>query len=433
MQDLISELFDSIFIKIPLGLRIAGVIDIISFFFTALSKKRINEIYPEKCDETRYLEDNYYQIQLSFELLLFILSIINLVFFSFFFYYTKRNNEFLNIKFFIVNMTITVISFAFSFVYFVIIINVFSKCKENNKSIKINQKYPISFNFIINLLEYLIDLFNLIKQRKINKKLRTPQGISEIEVDETIENIILTFDNVNIEKKKSMINKLREKKRKLEEKYRNVENKYNEIENLNNEIYRNSNEIERLKKNLQLFDEYEPSFREIKKLKEDKKKEINDIINKKDEAETLILTWSTISNDVIRLTALKDNIRRNNEKLNLKHKFEEKKLNIKKLKDTLDDLKKKKNQIEFEFKSLQIINNEIESNKKKIIQLKEFLQLYEKNEEKFITIRKLKKDITEEINNIKKNEDEGIILEWCLLTNEVAKLTQIKDSIKGDK
>ena len=167
-----------------------------------------------------------------------------------------------------------------------------------------------------------------------------------------------------------MINKLREKKRKLEEKYRNVENKYNEIENLNNEIYRNSNEIERLKKNLQLFDEYEPSFREIKKLKEDKKKEINDIINKKDEAETLILTWSTISNDVIRLTALKDNIRRNNEKLNLKHKFEEKKLNIKKLKDTLDDLKKKKNQIEFEFKSLQIINNEIESNKKKIIKLK---------------------------------------------------------------
>ena len=74
-----------------------------------------------------------------------------------------------------------------------------------------------------------------------------------------------------------------------------------------------------------------------------------------------------------------------------------------------------------------------ESNKKKIIQLKEFLQLYEKNEEKFITIRKLKNDITEEINNIKKNEDEGIILEWCLLTNEVAKLTQIKDSIKGDK
>jgi len=282
-------------------------------------------------------------------------------------------------------------------------------------------------------LEYLIDLFNLIKQRKINKQLKTPEGISEIEVDETIENIILTFDNVNIEKKKSMINKLREKKRKLEEKYRNVENKYNEIENLNNEIYRNSNEIERLKKNLQLFDEYEPSFREIKKLKEDKKKEINDIINKKDEAETLILTWSTISNDVIRLTALKDNIRRNNEKLNLKHKFEEKKLNIKKLKDTLDDLKKKKNQIEFEFKSLQIINNEIESNKKKIIQLKEFLQLYEKNEEKFITIRKLKNDITEEINNIKKNEDEGIILEWCLLTNEVAKLTQIKDSIKGDK
>ena len=93
MQELISELFDSIFIKIPLGLRIAGVIDIISFFLTALSKKRINEINTEICDETRYLENNYYQIQLSFELLLFILSIINLVFFSFFFYYTKRNNE----------------------------------------------------------------------------------------------------------------------------------------------------------------------------------------------------------------------------------------------------------------------------------------------------------------------------------------------------
>jgi hypothetical protein len=66
MQELISELFDSIFIKIPLGLRIAGVIDIISFFLTALSKKRINEINTEICDETSYIEDNYYQIQLSF-------------------------------------------------------------------------------------------------------------------------------------------------------------------------------------------------------------------------------------------------------------------------------------------------------------------------------------------------------------------------------
>ena len=73
MQELISELFDSIFIKIPLGLRIAGVIDIISFFFTALSKERINEINTEICDETRYLENNQ-----NFIILIILLNIFKI-------------------------------------------------------------------------------------------------------------------------------------------------------------------------------------------------------------------------------------------------------------------------------------------------------------------------------------------------------------------
>ena len=432
MGQFISEMTMTIFVKIPLGLRIAGEIDSIALFFTALSKNDIDKYNNEICDETRYLEENYYNIQLSFEIVIFILSTITLIIFSIFFNLSKRNNEDLKYNFTIVNMIISSICIIFGTAHLLIINNVFKKCKTDEK-ISDNQYYPIIFNFLIFIAEYCIDLFNMMKQVKIKKekeiKSITSSGSVETR-DSTIERIILTFGEQNIEKKKTMINKLKEKKRKLEEKYREVEMKYNEVETLNYEIYKNNEQIEQLKSNLELLKEYEPELTRIRTLKEGKKKEINDILSKNDEAEKLILTWSSISNDVTRLTKDKDILRKKNDILKLQNNTEQKKLKIKQLKETLDNLKKEKKKIENEYIIVQNINNENNSYEKKIKQIKEFLQQYTQYETQFTTIRQLKSERDKEINDIKNNPHEEIIFEWATLTNQVARLQLIKDSMR---
>ena len=431
MGQFISEMTMTIFVKIPLGLRIAGEIDSIVLFFTALPKND-TITFNQNCDESRYLEENYYTIQLSFEIVIFILSTITLIIFSIFFNLSKRNNEDLKYNFTIVNMIISAICLIFGTAHLVIINNVFKKCKTDEK-IGDNQYYPIIFNFVIFMVEYCIDLFNMLKQSKIKKekeiKSITSSGSVETR-DSTIERIILTFGEQNIEKKKTMINKLKEKKRKLEEKYREVEMKYNEVETLNYEIYKNNEQIEILKSNLELLKEYEPELTRIRTLKEGKKKEINDILSKNDEAEKLILSWSSISNDVTRLTKDKDILRKKNDILKLQNNTEQKKLKIKQLKETLDNLKKEKKKIENEYIIVQNINNENISYEKKIKQIKEFLQQYTQYETQFTTIRQLKSERDKEINDIKNNPHEEIIFEWATLTNQVARLQLIKDSMR---
>ena len=431
MGQFISEMTMTIFVKIPLGLRIAGEIDSIVLFFTALSKND-TVTFNQNCTESRYLEENYYTIQLSFEIVIFILSTITLIIFSIFFNLSKRNNEDLKYNFTIVNMIISAICLIFGATHLAIINNVYAKCNKDEK-IDINQYYPIIFNFVIFMVEYCIDLFNILKQSKIKKekeiKSITSSGSVETR-DSTIERIILTFGEQNIEKKKTMINKLKEKKRKLEEKYREVEMKYNEVETLNYEIYKNNEQIEQLKSNLELLKEYEPELTRIRTLKEGKKKEINDILSKNDEAEKLILTWSSISNDVTRLTKDKDILRKKNDILKLQNNTEQKKLKIKQLKETLDNLKKEKKKIENEYIIVQNINNENISYEKKIKQIKEFLQQYTQYETQFTTIRQLKSERDKEINDIKNNPHEEIIFEWATLTNQVARLQLIKDSMR---
>ena len=139
MGQFISEMTMTIFVKIPLGLRIAGEIDSIALFFTALSKNDIDKYNNEICDETRYLEENYYNIQLSFEIVIFILSTITLIIFSIFFNLSKRNNEDLKYNFTIVNMIISSICIIFGTAHLLIINNVFKKCKTDKK--KDDKKY----------------------------------------------------------------------------------------------------------------------------------------------------------------------------------------------------------------------------------------------------------------------------------------------------
>ena len=50
MGQFISDLLNSIFIKIPLGLRIAVEIDSIVLFFTSLPKNTIDDINLKFCD-----------------------------------------------------------------------------------------------------------------------------------------------------------------------------------------------------------------------------------------------------------------------------------------------------------------------------------------------------------------------------------------------
>jgi hypothetical protein len=429
MGQFISEMTKTIFVKIPLGIRIAGEIDSIALFFTALPKND-TVTFNQNCSESRYLEENYYNIQLSFEIVIFILSTITLIIFSIFFNLSKRNNEDLKYNFTIVNMIISAICLIFGTAHLSIINNVFAKCKTVEK---IDQYYPIIFNFVIFMVEYCIDLFNILKPSKIKKekKIKSITSSGSVETrDSTIERIILSFGVQNIEKKKTMINKLKEKKRKLEEKYREVEMKYNEVETLNYEIYKNNEQIEQLKSNLELLKEYEPELTRIRTLKERKKKEIHDILSKNDEAEKLILTWSSISNDVTRLTKDKDILRKKNDILKLQNNTEQKKLKIKQLKETLDNLKKEKKKIENEYIIVQNINNENNSYEKKIKQIKEFLQQYTQYETQFTTIRQLKSERDKEINDIKNNPHEEIIFEWATLTNQVARLQLIKDSMR---
>ena len=433
MGQFISEMTMTIFVKIPLGLRIAGEIDSIALFFTALPKND-TVTFNQNCSESRYLEENYYNIQLSFEIVIFILSTITLIIFSIFFNFSKSNNEDLKFKFTIVNMIISLICLIFGTGHLEIIKNVFSKCKtDESEKIDDNQYYPIVFNFIIIIVDYFIDILNYYIQKKIKKEKETRSITSSGSVetrDSTIERIILTFRDQNIEKKKTMINKLKEKKRKLEEKYREVEMKYNEVETLNYEIYKNNEQIEQLKSNLELLKEYEPELTRIRTLKERKKKEIHDILSKNDEAEKLILSWSSISNDVTRLTKDKDILRKKNDILKLQNNTEQKKLKIKQLKETLDNLKKEKKKIENEYIIVQNINNENNSYEKKIKQIKEFLQQYTQYETQFTTIRQLKSERDIEINEIKNNPNEEIIFEWATLTNQVARLQLIKDSMR---
>ncbi len=146
-------------------------------------------------------------------------------------------------------MIISAISFIFATSHLVIINNVFSKCKENEEPINKKQYYPIVFNFLFILLEYFIDLFNIVKQKKITGRGRYDEN-ETTEIDQTIEDIKLNFDKQNIEEKKLMINQLINKKKELEEKYRKVETKYNEIDNLIRENYRNNEKIEELKRHL---------------------------------------------------------------------------------------------------------------------------------------------------------------------------------------
>lgn len=217
MGQFISDLLNSIFIKIPLGLRIAVEIDSILLFFTSLPKNTIDDINLKFCDENRHLEENYYKIQLAFEIVILILSSINLIIFSIFFNLSKRENQNLNFKFTIVNMIISAISFIFASSHLVIINNVFSKCKENEEPINKKQYYPIVFNFLFILLEYFIDLFNIVKQKKITGRGRYEEN-ETTEIDQTIEDIKLNFDKQNIEEKKLMINKLIEKKKRIRRK-----------------------------------------------------------------------------------------------------------------------------------------------------------------------------------------------------------------------
>ena len=429
MGQFISDLLNSIFIKIPLGLRIAVEIDSILLFFTSLPKNTIDDINLKFCDESRHLEENYYKIQLAFEIVILILSSINLIIFSIFFNLSKRENQNLNFKFTIVNMIISAISFIFAISHLVIINNVFSKCKENEEPINKKQYYPIVFNFLFILLEYFIDLFNIVKQKKITRRGRYDEN-ETTEIDQTIEDIKLNFDKQNIEEKKLMINKLIEKKQELEEKYRKVETKYNEIDNLIRENYRNNEKIEELKRHLKLFNDYEPELARIRELKEGKKKEIDEIKIKNDQAEKLILTWSSISNEVTRLTTIKDIIRKKNDTLKLKHKNEEKKLEIRKLNNQLDILKEEEKKVKNDYNLVQNLKNQNNLYEKRINELKQYLNEYSKYEPQFLTIRKLKEEKQKEINDIKNNQEEEIIFEWVALTNEVARLTNKKDSMR---
>ena len=397
MGQFISDLLNSIFIKIPLGLRIAVEIDSIVLFFTSLPKNTIDDINLKFCDESRHLEENYYKIQLAFEIVILILSTINLIIFSIFFNLSKRENQNLNFKFTIVNMIISAISFIFATSHLVIINNVFSKCKENEEPINKKQYYPIVFNFLFILLEYFIDLFNIVKQKKITGRGRYDEN-ETTEIDQTIEDIKLNFDKQNIEEKKLMINKLIEKKKELEEKYRK--------------------------------DDYEPELARIRELKERKKKEIDEIKIKNDQAEKLILTWSSISNEVTRLTTIKDIIRKKNDTLKLKHKNEEKKLEIRKLNNQLDILKEEEKKVKNDYNLVQNLQNQNNLYEKRINELKQYLNEYSKYEPQFLTIRKLKEEKQKEINDIKNNQEEEIIFEWVALTNEVARLTNKKDSMR---